>query len=151
MITVVVTYSNNSVFAGREHTFSADKAVLYEGFLRFSKIGFPAPYRCISMNEIAQFFVKEPVVFETKMEEYLSENLGRLSQYYELITNEARPGNAFARALCRPDSYRIRKADRWEALLKETEFDSPKILETIEFLKKTAADYPEDHPLWSLR
>lgn len=91
------------------------------------------------------------LVFKTEAEKYLAENHGNLNHYYGLIANGSDVGMAFTTALCQPDIYRIRQAGMWENLRGVQDPDSSAVISVIEFLKESVKDYPEDHPLWSLR
>ncbi len=90
-------------------------------------------------------------LFDNEMEKYLHDNHGNLNRFYSHIAGSTQPGMAFQSALSRPDIFRLRKAGKYEELRGETEFDSPAILRTIEWLKADLVNYPEDHPLWSMR
>lgn len=88
---------------------------------------------------------------DSQMETYLQENHGHLDKFHDFIVNGVEPGMAFMLSLSRPDIFRIRKAGMWDNLREDDQWDSAGVLSVIEFLKESAADYPEDHPLWSLR
>ena len=125
--------------------------VATNGMLNLNGRNLFTPVRSINLDQISQWYISEDVVFDTKTEEYLHENLGNLNKYYESVTDGYNAGRAFAFSISRPDSYRIKRDGKWESVISEKEFDGPSILEAIEFLETTKKDYPEDHPLWSLR
>lgn len=90
-------------------------------------------------------------IFDTQMEQYLADNHGRISAFYEEVACGIQAGHAFMSALSSPDKIRLNKAGMGNNLDGETEWDSPSILSVIEFLKESADRYPEDHPIWNIR
>lgn len=112
------------------------------------------PFAAINLMYIAHYWLKgDPAMLNSKTEQYLSENHGDLQKYYKSVGAGHTAGVAFLSSLSAPDQFRIKRVRRFDEpkIRAVTEFEDPMVLEVIEFLESTLSEYPEDHPVWSVR
>lgn len=93
----------------------------------------------------------------SRAEQYLDDNQGRLSSFYAEIARGSSYRYAFLKALCVPDLVRLRTNGGFQALLNamamsgDYEPDPEDVIEAIDYLEATKHEYPEGHPIWQTR
>jgi hypothetical protein len=109
-------------------------------------------FKSIDLDQIAEYHVIADFEFETLMEKYLSENGGSLEYFYKAVSSASvsNYGRAFYDSLSMKDQVRIKLGSRFD-FADEKVFDGPKVLFAISFLENSTDDYPDTHPLNSIR
>lgn len=148
---LVVVYIKDATLPVSHQTFTVERFDSNNGVLKLYHINRTRPFRCINVDELSHWYVREEVKLKTEIEEFLSENHGNLNAFYIKMSDGMNAGQAFFGCLSRPHKYMLRVAGKGESLWEETEMDSPKIAEIIQWLKDESENYPEDHPIWHAR
>lgn len=148
---LVVTYASDSDSGSIHEVFVVEKFHSEGGVLKMFKRNASFPFHCINIDELSWWRIREEEKVSSKIEQFLTDNHGKVSFFYDHVASGSTPGLAFRCALSKPHLFMLRREGLYDSLIHETDFDSPKILEIIEFLETESIKYPEDHPIWYTR
>jgi len=148
---VCLHYKSDSIHPNRVDVVECEKVSTMDHSIKFfNKSSHHVAFKLVNLDQIAEYHVVGEFQLETKLENYLNEH-GDVAGFYRGMIVSKKIGLFFFSSLNKMDQYRLIMSGSRDVICgDEAGYDSPVILQAIEFLEETEEKYPENHPLRKL-